>query len=336
MLIQFGSLISQYDIHKRLGASHVSRTYLIKTADKTKHCLKIILKQEKFSISEGKITEIQRKNTDPLHLSLVYQIYEDPYVYATFSDYYKGESLDTYFLKDTPYNEAVFSGIIKQILWGLKTLHGRKMLHRNLKPTNILLIKDETKLQVRLMDYNLQSLTDKNAKLSDLYLESGYASPEFFLQQPCDEASDVWSLGVLMFYLFTGRRLFPYDDNKNIHMEMMERRLVFPEDSWPLLTRDAQDLVQNMLQFEPDNRIHIQDALKHRWIIRKNLPTKELVEARKNFITTALARKLQSSMGAAKTAKTFGKCINFHQQKEKMNMSPSTNADISLIPPDTF
>ena len=82
-----------------------------------------------------------------------------------------------------------------QMVKGLKALHARKTLHRDLKSANVFLYKDGT---VKLGDLNVS----KVAKKGLLYTQTGtpyYASPEVWKDQPYDARSDIWSLGCVLY-----------------------------------------------------------------------------------------------------------------------------------------
>ena len=91
---------------------------------------------------------------------------------------------------------------------GLKALHARKILHRDLKSANVFLYKDGT---VKLGDLNVS----KVAKKGLLYTQTGtpyYASPEVWKDQPYDARSDIWSLGCVLYEAATLKPPFTAND----------------------------------------------------------------------------------------------------------------------------
>lgn len=85
---------------------------------------------------------------------------------------------------------------IKQILSGLKYIHSKKIVHRDIKGANIFLSAD--KRIVKVGDLNVSKI----AKNKLLYTQTGtpyYASPEVWMDKPYDHKSDIWSLGCLLY-----------------------------------------------------------------------------------------------------------------------------------------
>ena len=99
---------------------------------------------------------------------------------------------------------------------GLKALHGRKILHRDLKSANVFLYKDGT---VKLGDLNVS----KVAKKGLLYTQTGtpyYASPEVWKDQPYDARSDIWSLGCVLYEATTLKPPFTANDMQGLYKKV--------------------------------------------------------------------------------------------------------------------
>ncbi len=96
-----------------------------------------------------------------------------------------------------------------QLLEALAHAHARGILHRDVKPSNVLLAEG-TKLDVRLLDFGLAQMAefDTLTAMGDVPGTLGYISPERLLGKPATEAADVWSVGVMLWESLAGRHPF--------------------------------------------------------------------------------------------------------------------------------
>ena len=116
----------------------------------------------------------------------------------------------------TQFPEKELWSIFVQMVKGLKALHARKILHRDLKSANVFLYKDGT---VKLGDLNVS----KVAKKGLLYTQTGtpyYASPEVWKDQPYDARSDIWSLGCVLYEATTLKPPFTANDMQGLYKKV--------------------------------------------------------------------------------------------------------------------
>jgi hypothetical protein len=99
--------------------------------------------------------------------------------------------------------------ISAQVLEALAHAHGRGVVHRDVKPSNVLLAEGES-VDVRLLDFGLAQMAefDTLTAFGDVPGTLGYVSPERLLGQPATEAADVWAVGVMLWESLTGRHPF--------------------------------------------------------------------------------------------------------------------------------
>lgn len=106
-----------------------------------------------------------------------------------------------------PIPERFIGTIVYQILQGLAFLHGHKHLHRDIKPGNILLHSDGS---VKLSDFGISKTLDNTANVCDTFVGTAtYMSPERCVGQDYSFCSDIWSLGMVIFEMASGRFPFP-------------------------------------------------------------------------------------------------------------------------------
>ena len=173
--------------------------------------------------------------------------------------------------------------IFAQIVRAVYYMHQNNILHRDLRLENFMVInfnEDKScvnkKTVVKICDF------DTSTKLnSEIQVFSGvqeYSSPESLKLQPQTEKSEIWTLGVILFYLRTGEYPFKqnYLDKKSIVKKIMTADYKYPENPlWDHLVHEQQqELIKSMLQVNPNKRITTEQLLNHPWIVQ-HLPNKK-------------------------------------------------------------
>lgn len=127
-------------------------------------------------------------------------------------DYLRGRSLDFLIAQDGPFSMDRFLNITLQVLSALDHAHANGVVHRDMKPGNIVLLDDQTDF-VKVVDFGLAKVEEENRKLTqsgEILGSPPYMSPEQCLGKPGDIRSDVYSLGVVMYEMLTGMDPFNY------------------------------------------------------------------------------------------------------------------------------
>jgi serine/threonine protein kinase len=161
-----------------------------------------------------------------------------------------------------------------QVARALGALHDAGILHRDLKPGNVMLRVDE---QVALIDFGLAKHEALEFEITDTGLIFGtphYMSPEQGHGQELDARSDIYSLGVMLFEMLTGKKPFTADNPMAIIY--MHRNAPLPRLPEPLL--DLQPLLERMLGKRPQDRfsdamdtVRALDAARAAWLTKAAL-----------------------------------------------------------------
>jgi serine/threonine-protein kinase len=134
---------------------------------------------------------------------------DQPYVVM---DYLRGKSLEQLIKGDGAMPVERCARIAVQVLSALDHAHRKGVIHRDLKPGNIVLMDDETDF-VKVVDFGLAKLNHDNRKLTqsgELWGSPPYMSPEQAMGKPEDERSDLYSLGAVLYEMLTGVDPFHY------------------------------------------------------------------------------------------------------------------------------
>jgi calcium-dependent protein kinase len=96
------------------------------------------------------------------------------------------------------------AGVVRQIARGLQALHGAGVVHRDLKPENCLFADRGEASTLKIMDFGLSSVEDFSDPVVTLFGSIDYVSPEALSRQDVSAASDMWSVGVILYILLSG------------------------------------------------------------------------------------------------------------------------------------
>ena len=158
-----------------------------------------------------------------------------------------------------PENEAI--RFFRQIIIGISYCHALGIVHRDLKPENLLL---DNKFNIKIADFGMAALETEDRLLETSCGSPHYAAPEIVSGIPYHGfASDVWSCGVILFALLTGRLPFDEEDGniRNLLLKVQSGQFEMPDNDE--ISNEAQDLISKILLVDPQQRISARDILKH-------------------------------------------------------------------------
>ena len=183
-------------------------------------------------------------------------------------NYVEGSTFGDY-LKENNFNlkESKAASIILQIAKGIKYLHKFGIVHRDLKPDNIMITQKDkdSEIDVKIMDFGLSKIVSSEEKLSEGFGTLYYAAPEIIQNNPYNKEIDVWSLGVILFYMFTGCYPFMGKDEEEIEEKIINEPVEFKDGEWKRISENVQDLIRKCLEKDPEERIAIDDFINHSW-----------------------------------------------------------------------
>lgn len=165
------------------------------------------------------------------------------------------------------YSEFDAAAIISQIAGGLKALHKANIIHRDLKPENCLFTDRKEDSTLKIMDFGLSSVEDFSDPIVALFGSIDYVSPEALSRQEVSAASDMWSVGVILYILLSGCPPFHAPTNLEKHQRILQGEFSFEEHTWKTITSSAKELISSLLSVEPYKRPTASDLLMHPWVI---------------------------------------------------------------------
>ena len=212
------------------------------------------------------------RTLDHMNILKIYEFYQDEKCFYLINEYCsKGDLFEK--IQSGRLNEYSVCYIIKQILCAIEYCHDNNIIHRDLKLESILIesienitINDEEVelLNIKISDFSSARSFRKNKKLSKKVGTPYYIAPEV-LNRKYNEKCDIWSIGVIMFMLLTGKPPFWGDNDKEIIQMVKEGKMDFRKNEWNDISNEAVDLINNMLKYDFKKRYSAYECLRHIW-----------------------------------------------------------------------
>jgi len=186
-------------------------------------------------------------------------------------EYLTGGNLN-YFLsqQQTILPETKIKEIIYQIGIGIEYLHHFGILHRDLKPENLMMSdKNHKNAIVKIVDFGLSKILGVTEKSNDAYGTLSYAAPEVIQKFNYTNTIDIWSMGIILFFLVCG--YLPFNDKNNnvnkIAHDITKASVKIDPNIWDTLSPNAKDLTLKCLEKDKEKRLNIKEFLEHDWFL---------------------------------------------------------------------
>jgi calcium-dependent protein kinase len=142
--------------------------------------------------------------------------------------------------------------------------HANNIIHRDLKPENLLLDSSHNN-NVKLIDFGTAVEMKPGKRLSEVHGTAYYISPDV-LNKSYNEKSDIWSLGVIMHVMLSGRPPFEGTSDAEIIKKVRVGSYDLDIEEMAKVSKEGKDLLNKMLTYDIDSRISAEEALNHPWI----------------------------------------------------------------------
>ncbi|KAK2947256.1 putative serine/threonine protein kinase [Blattamonas nauphoetae] len=253
-----------YTVLKALGAGSFGRVYKVKRRDGVEVAAKII-EEEDFNEREVRVAIDLSKLNCP-YLATVFGYKQHGTVYVVESAFVNGGCLEE--MLDSVggcIQEQKAKRILRHILMGTKAIHDKNMIHRDIKPDNILVSTDENCQSVvdegtfMITDFGLTRVLDQNGLAQTKIGPISYISPEFALDDNYDQKADIWSIGCTLYIMLMGRKLF------SGNVQQIMREWAKPREDMPHVTAEGNAFFKRLLSIKPEERPTAAQALADPW-----------------------------------------------------------------------
>lgn len=262
MLTEGMCIADRYEIIGKVGAGGMSDVYKAKDLILGRFVAVKVLKPE-FSEDINFVTKFRTEAQSAAGLEHpnivnIYDVGSENGIHYIVMEYVEGITLKTYIEKkgQLSYKEAVSIAI--QVGRGIEAAHNKNIVHRDIKPQNIMI---STEGKVKVTDFGIARAATSNTISSDVMGSVHYSSPEQARNGFVDGKSDIYSLGIVMYEMVTGRVPFDGDTTVAVAIQHLQEEMVPPSAYAPNLPISMEKIILKCTQKNPDRRYESMTAL---------------------------------------------------------------------------
>lgn len=245
----------RYEILEKIGTGGMSDVYKAKDHKLNRFVAVKVLKQE-FSENANFVSKFRveaQAAAGLMHPNIVnvYDVGEEQDIYYIVMELVEGITLKKYIEKKARLSVKEAISIAIQVSMGIESAHNNHIIHRDIKPQNIIISKEG---KVKVTDFGIAKAATSNTITSNVMGSVHYTSPEQARGGYSDEKSDIYSLGITMFEMLTGRVPFNGETTVAIAIKHIQEELPSPRDYVPEIPISVEHIVCKCCQKSPDRR----------------------------------------------------------------------------------
>ncbi|KAJ4391835.1 hypothetical protein N0V93_005455 [Gnomoniopsis smithogilvyi] len=281
---------------------------------------------------------IMKKLNHPNLVSLI-EVLDDPEedsLYMVLEMCNKGVIMNVGLEEDaTPYSEEECRCWFRDLILGIEYLHAQGVVHRDIKPDNLLLTDDDV---LKIVDFGVSEMFEKPEQMRTA---KSAGSPAFLPPELCvakhgdvsGTAADIWSMGVTLYCLRYGYIPFKQAGVLEIYQAIKEDTPVIPEDENPHL----KDLLMRLMEKDPTQRITMAEIREHPWVTKEGVDP--LLDAEENCsdpveppneleVSHAFTRRMTHLLCVMRAISNFKALLSSRSRlnSPRLNLSPSDAA----------
>ena len=190
----------------------------------------------------------------------IYDVGEDYDLTYMAMEFLEGDSLEKYCNKESLLPVRRVLDIIAETADALEYAHNNGVIHRDIKPGNIMLLKNG---KTKVTDFGIaKSISASKTRTGIILGTPNYMSPEQIIGRQVDARSDIFSLGVVFFQLVTGELAFKGDNLNNLFYQITQQRHPSPSKINPRVIKPCEQIIDKTLAKNPDHRFqHARDLV---------------------------------------------------------------------------
>lgn len=255
-MLNVGVIVGErYEIAGRVGSGGMADVYKAKDHKLNRFVAMKVLKPE-FSADTNFIKKFQREAQAAAGLAHpnivnVFDVGEDQGINYIVMELVEGITLKEYISKKGKLTVKEATSIAIQVAMGLEAAHNRNIVHRDIKPQNIIISTDG---KVKVTDFGIARAASSNTISTNAMGSVHYSSPEQVRGGYSDYKSDIYSLGITMYEMVTGKVPFDGDTTVAIAIKHLQDEMIPPSEFVPELPHSLEEIILKCTQKSPDRR----------------------------------------------------------------------------------
>ena len=202
-------------------------------------------------------------------------------------------------------SEQIATQYLEQLLDGLGYMHRKNILHLDLKPENMMLVRPGSK-RIKIIDYGLARKYKPSQKLQVMQGTPEFAAPEVIAFEGVTPATDVWAVGVITYVVLSGLSPFLGDDDGETMSNISSMAWEFDDPVFDEVTNEAKDFISKILVKDDRKRMTILECRAHPWLRTKS---KKKLETQRLKTFTA-RRKWKKALTAVRSTNFLSRILN--------------------------
>lgn len=255
-MIKIGMVLGdRYEVLEKIGTGGMSDVYRAKCHKLNRFVAVKVLKQE-FSENVNFVSKFRTEAqaaAGMMHPNIVnvYDVGEEHGTHYIVMELVEGITLKQYIEKKARLSVKEAISIAIQVSMGIQAAHNNHIIHRDIKPQNIMISKEG---KVKVTDFGIAKAVTSNTITSNVMGSVHYTSPEQARGGYSDEKSDIYSLGITMFEMLTGRVPFNGETTVAIAIKHIQEPMPSPREYIPEIPISVEQIVFKCTQKSPDRR----------------------------------------------------------------------------------
>ncbi len=255
-MIKIGTIVGdRYEILEKIGVGGMAEVYKGKDHKLNRYIAVKILKEE-FRGNDAFVRKFKEEAQSAARLAHpnivnVYDVGDENGIYYIVMELVEGITLKNYIERKGSLTIKEATSIAIQVSAGLEVAHNNQIVHRDIKPQNIIISREG---KVKVTDFGIAKATTSQTTTSNAMGSVHYSSPEQARGGYVDHRSDIYSLGIVLYEMVTGRVPFDGDSAVTIAVKHLQEEMVPPETYCKNLPYSLSQIIKKATEKSPDRR----------------------------------------------------------------------------------